>query len=157
MNDTVIREALVKLLAKGNAHAPALKAVTGVSRGNRCRKPAGGSPTAPGSCSSTCGSRRRTSSATRSTRRGKSPEFPAGYRPEAGDDVDDEPGTRSVAPAAEGPRTTSWRSCGHEPRPHGRDPARRRPHVPAAGAAVVADHNAYHAGQLVEVRKQLGD
>jgi hypothetical protein len=86
----------------------------------------------------------------------KSPDFPAGYWPKPTDDVDDAQWTESVerfladldevAALARDPQRDLTAEI-----PHGEGRTYLRQ------VLLVADHNAYHAGQIVEVRRQLGD
>ena len=154
MDDKLLRDHLVELLQGGHAHLNFEAAIAGLPEALRgpgrrtCL-------TRPGGCSSTCGSPSGTSSGSASIRDHVSPEFPDGYWPEG----DAPPDPSAWDRAVEGfradlkamidlvldPETDLF-----APIAHGQGQTILRE------ALLVADHNAYHLGQLVTVRRLLG-
>jgi hypothetical protein len=86
----------------------------------------------------------------------KSPEWPDGYWPEAGDEVTEEDWSRSVAGFLDDLNAV-LRIVRDVKRdltaeiPHGKG------HTYLREILLVADHNAYHLGQIVQTRKLLGN
>ena len=114
-----------------------------------------GCRTRPGGWSSTCGSPSGTSSGSASTRDHVSPEFPDGYWPEG--DAPPDPGAWDRSVAAFRADLRAMMDLVADPAtdllapiPHGQGQTVLRE------ALLVADHNAYHLGQLVTVRRLLG-
>lgn len=151
MSDRVLREALVGLLTHDSAHPAASAALDGV---NDPFAPAAGLPHSVWELAEHM--RRAQEDILRYTLDPSwvSPEFPGGYWPEPKGDR-----------AAWDRCVAGFRSDLAEVVALARDPARDLTAVIPHGEGrtylrqvlLVADHNAYHAGQIVLVRKALGD
>ncbi|HZS08038.1 MAG TPA: DinB family protein [Blastocatellia bacterium] len=87
----------------------------------------------------------------------KSPDFPAGYWPAKTESVTEERWTQSVATFL----SDLQEVIGLVNDPHldltARIPHGQEGHTWLRGVLLVADHNAYHLGQIVQTRKLLGD
>ena len=85
-----------------------------------------------------------------------SPEFPAGYWPGAAGEIDDVAWQKSVRGFRDGRQETV-----DLVRDRARDITAKIPHgefrTYLRQILLVADHNAYHLAQIVQVRKALGD
>jgi uncharacterized damage-inducible protein DinB len=155
MNEATLRENLVELLTAGHAHQPPERILKAVSRKARHRRP---------------GPRRHTvwellehlricqEDILRYTLDAswKSPEFPKGYWPQPRKSVTDADWKAAVAAFLRDLREVV--ELARDPRidltariPHGEGRTYLRE------VLLVADHNAYHLGQIVEVRRALGD
>ncbi len=152
-SDQVLREQLLWLLGEGNAHLTFDDAIADLSTELRGAKPAGVPHTpwrlvehmriAQWDILEFCRNRKH-----------RSPEFPDGYWPTADAPADEAAWDRSVAAfradlramqdLVADPRTDLF-----APIPHGSGQTVLRE------ALLVADHNAYHLGQLVVVRRAL--
>jgi len=153
MNDAVLRHQLVELLKEGHAHVPILKTLTGLEAKLRGRRPAEG-------IHSVWEELEHMRIAQEDILRytldpaWKSPEFPEGYWP------------RKPAPteAQWASSVKRFKADLDEVCAMVQDPARdltaKLPHGEGRTylrqALLVADHNAYHAGQIVQARRLLG-
>jgi uncharacterized damage-inducible protein DinB len=154
MNETSFRKTLVELLEGGHAHADAKSALQGIAKENRARRPAG--------LRSVWEELEHMRLAQEDILRytldpsWKSPDFPEGYWPKEGETPSDAVFESSVARFFEDlgavVRLASDRA---------RDLTQEIPHGEGRTylrqVLLVADHNAYHLGQLVAIRKILGD
>lgn len=155
MNDRALRTALVNLLTLDEAHVTVRRAVDAVRRENRHRRP-------PGLDRSVWELAEHLRVAQEDILRytldasWRSPEFPQGYWPRAGAPCDDDTWQRTVdglladldavVRLVQDPSVDLTAAV-----PHGEG----RTHL--RQVLLVADHNAYHAGQIVSVRRALGD
>jgi uncharacterized damage-inducible protein DinB len=155
MKTDPLRRALVELLTAENAHASAQKAVSNVARENRCRRPAAGSHS-PWELLEHMRLAQEDILRYTLDREWVSPEWPVGYWPAPTDDVDD-----LLWESAVDHFLSDLRDVVALVQDESRDLSAELPHGEGRTylrqVLLVADHNAYHAGQLVEVRKQLGD
>jgi len=154
MNDTVFRESLAALLTKGQAHVMPRKALAGIPGASRCVRPLPGMHSLWDQLEHM---RIAQEDILRYTLDAswKSPEFPTGYWPSLVDTVSDEDWKRSVsrflsdlqevAALARNPAIDLTATI-----PHGEGRTYLRQ------VLLVADHNAYHLGELVQIRKALG-
>jgi hypothetical protein len=154
MNDTVVREHLVELLTGGHAHVTVKKALRGLTPALRGRRP---DPSGHSIYEELEHMRIAQEDILRYTVEPawKSPAWPAGYWPKNPE-----------------PTEAEWKSCVERfdadlaelvalarrrgldltaPIPHG-----QRGHTYLREILLVADHNAYHLGQIVQTRKRLG-
>lgn len=149
-----LREHLLYLLRGGGAHLPFDKAVAGLPPELRGVRPAG-SPHTPWRLLEHMRIAQRDILEFTRNPRHVSPSWPDGYWPQ-GDAPPDAPAwdrsvaafeadLRAMAELVADPRTDLF-----TPLPHGKGQTALRE------ALLVADHNAYHLGQLVEVRRMLG-
>jgi hypothetical protein len=155
MNEAVLREELVKLLTQEQAHAQFESAVTGVAPGNRHRR-------APGLEHTVWELLEHVRICQEDILRytldpaWRSPKHPEGYWPASTGPIDEATWQRSVdgflRDRAELVRLAQ---------DTGRDLTVKIPHggfrTYLRQVLLVADHNAYHVGQLVQVRKALSD
>ena len=153
MDDKVLREALVEMLTKGNAHVTVDKALAGLEAALRARRPAE-------SVHSVWEELEHMRLAQEDILRytldqgWESPDWPQGYWP-AAEPPDDAAWKASVA---------QFHADLEEVCALVRDPARdltaRLPQGQGRTymrqVLLVADHNAYHLGQIVQARKLLG-
>lgn len=153
MNDSVLREALAKLLVKGQAHVAPKKALAGLEPALRGKRPA---PEAHSVWEELEHMRLAQEDILRYTLDAswKSPAFPEGYWPKSTEPTDAEwsesvrrfeADLDQVAALA---RDTSRDLTAAIPHGEGRTYLRQ--------ILLVADHNAYHLGQIVQTRKLLG-
>ena len=155
MDEGVLRAELVALLTKEQAHAPLEAAVAGVKEENRNRL-------APGSEHTLWQLLEHLRIAQEDILRytldpsWRSPETMDEYWPPQAGEIDDATWERAVA-ACLRDRDEVVRLAGDP----GRDLTRKIPHgefrTYLRQVLLVADHNAYHVGQMVQVRKALGD
>ena len=155
MDDAVLRENLVELLRGGHAHATPKQAVARVSAKIRTRRPARGRHSvwellehlriAQGDIL------RYTLDPS-----WRSPEFPGGYWPSGDGAVSDRRWSASVSAFL----SDLEEACALA-RDRSRDLTARIPHGEGRTylrqLLLIADHNAYHLGQIVEARKALGN
>ena len=155
MNETVVRQSLVDLLTKEQAHAGARSAFAGVLPKNRTRR-----PHAQGHSLWELLEHLRLAQEdiVRYTldAEWRSPDFPEGYWPAAGDAPDDARWDASVAAFLSGIDETVALAKDRAidltaELPHGEGRTYMRQ------VLLVADHNAYHLAQVVETRKALDD
>jgi uncharacterized damage-inducible protein DinB len=153
MDDTVLREAIAKLLTKGQAHVAPKKALAGLDAALRGKRPAPGIHSVWEELEHM---RLAQEDILRYTLDAswKSPSFPEGYWPESPEPTDaqwSESVRRFEADLDEGVALA-------------RDPARDLTAAIPHGEGrtylrqllLIADHNAYHLGQIVQTRKLLG-
>ncbi|MCI0489000.1 MAG: DinB family protein [Blastocatellia bacterium] len=155
MNDSVLREQLVTLLEKGEAHTSARRALSGIDPELRSVRPAEGVHSIWEELEHM---RMAQEDILRYTLDAgwKSPPWPEGYWPGPTSNVTEEMWANSVAgffsdleeviELARNPRIDLTARI-----PHGGD------HTYLREILLVADHNAYHLGQIVQTRKALGD
>lgn len=153
MNDRVVRDQLVELLTGGQAHLTVDKALRALEPKARGKRPSRGAHSIWEELEHM---RRAQEDILRYTLDAawRSPEFPVGYWPE-----------RVV------PTDSEWRSSVKRfradleevvalVRDRGRDLTARLPHGEGRTylrqVLLVADHNAYHLGQIVQTRKLMG-
>lgn len=155
MDDKVLRQALVNLLTEGHAHVTVEQALKGLARANRGKRP---SPDLHSVFEELEHMRIAQEDILRYTLDAswKSPAFPRGYWPDPGLRVTDAVWARTL----EGFRRDleKVRGLARDPRrdltalvPHGEGRTYLRQ------VLLVADHNAYHAAQIVTIRKLLGN
>ena len=155
MNDDVLRQSLVDLLTKGNAHVSAADALRDVTPALRARRPPAGSHS-PWELLEHLRLAQEDILRYTLDPAWVSPPFPQGYWPAPTTDVSDATWEASVrlfladlqevVDMATHPRRDLTALI-----PHGEGRTYLRQ------VLLVADHNAYHLGQLVEARKMLGD
>ncbi|HEX6738987.1 MAG TPA: DinB family protein [Vicinamibacteria bacterium] len=155
MDDSVVRQALVDLLTKGQAHVGPRGALADVRPENRHRRP---KPEEHSVWEQLEHLRLAQEDIVRYTLDAswKSPEWPSGYWPDPDVAPSDEAWAASVAGFFAGleetvalARDKSIDLTARIPHGEGRTYLRQ--------VLLVADHNAYHLGQLVATRKALGD
>jgi uncharacterized damage-inducible protein DinB len=155
MNESVLRESLVELLQSGHAHVAAEKALAGVDTGLRNLRPAEG-------LHSVWEELEHIRLAQEDILRytldpsWRSPEWPSGYWPQQTAELTDTTWAASVsrffADLEEVVRLAQDGSVDLTAKiPHGEGRTYLRQIL------LVADHNAYHFGQIVQTRKALGD
>ena len=155
MDDVVLRENLVELLKGGHAHATAKQAVARVGAKNRTRRPAPGRHSIWELLEHL---RIAQEDILRYTLdpSWRSPEFPAGYWPRGDGAVSGRRWSASVSAFF----SDLDEACSLA-RDRSRDLTARIPHGEGRTylrqVLLIADHNAYHLGQIVEVRKALRD
>jgi uncharacterized damage-inducible protein DinB len=153
VDDKVLRESLVSLLTKGNAHVTVEKALEGLDAGLRGRRPAAGIHSVWEELEHM---RIAQEDILRYTLDAawESPDWPSGYWPQQPEPTDEEWG-QSVAAFQADLREV----CALAADP-ARDLTARLPHGQGRTylrqVLLVADHNAYHLGQIVQTRKLLG-
>lgn len=153
MDDQVVREALTELLTKGNAHVTLDKAVDGLPSELRARKPAAGIHSVWEELEHM---RLAQEDILRYTLDAawKSPAFPEGYWPERPRPTETEWKASVKAFRADLDEVVALA------RDEKRDLTARLPHGEGRTylrqVLLVADHNAYHLGQLVLLRRLLG-
>jgi uncharacterized damage-inducible protein DinB len=155
MNDTTLRNNLVELLRGGSAHAATTDALENVRPETRAARPIPGARSVWDELEHM---RLAQEDILRYTLDPTwvSPDWPAGYWPAEGGEVSDEAWENSV---------TRFLSELEEvvalARDTGRDLTAEIPHGEGRTylrqVLLVADHNAYHLGQIVQLRKALGD
>jgi hypothetical protein len=153
MDDTVLREALAGLLLKGQAHVAPKKALSGLDPGLRGKRPA---PEVHSVWEELEHMRLAQEDILRYTLdpSWKSPAFPDGYWPSRAEPTDEEWAASVRRFEADLDETVAL----------ARDPARDLTAAIPHGEGrtylrqvlLVADHNAYHLGQIVQTRKRLG-
>jgi uncharacterized damage-inducible protein DinB len=153
MNETILRQNLVELLCGGHAHVTAEQALDGLDPALRQARPATGGHSVWEEWEHM---RLAQEDILRYTLDASwaSPPFPEGYWPNATDQVTDEAWSASVAAffadleevikLAENPNVDLTAEI-----PHGEG------HTYLREILLVADHNAYHLGQIVQIRKAL--
>lgn len=156
MNDSVLRQHLVELLRGGQAHATAEQALKGLKPALRNVQAANGEHSVWEEFEHL---RLAQEDILRYTVDASwvSPSFPDGYWPKGTEQVTEEVWTKSVAAffadleelvkLAENPDVDLTAEI-----PHG-----EAGHTYLREILLVADHNAYHLGQIVQTRKALGD
>ena len=154
MNDPSLRKTLVELLRGGHAHTDPKSALQGIAKKNRATRPAG--------LHSVWEELEHMRLAQEDILRytldasWESPKFPEGYWPKEGETPSDAVFESSVARFLED--LDSVVALASDPT---RDLTQEIPHGEGRTylrqVLLVADHNAYHLGQLVAVRKILGD
>jgi uncharacterized damage-inducible protein DinB len=155
MDDAVLRENVVELLKGGHAHATAKQAVSRVSAKLRTKRPGPGRHSIWELLEHL---RIAQEDILRYTLdpSWRSPEFPAGYWPRADGGVSDHRWSASVSAFL----SDLEEACALA-RDRSRDLTARIPHGEGRTylrqLLLIADHNAYHLGQVVEVRKALRD
>ncbi len=155
MNDTALRKNLVELLRGGEAHLTVQKALEGLSPKLRNVRPASG-------LHSVWEELEHMRIAQEDILRytldpsWSSPPWPDGYWPESSEDLSEEAWQATVSgffsdleEVIELAQDTSLELTAEIPHGEGRTYLRQ--------LLLVADHNAYHLGQLVQIRKALGD
>jgi hypothetical protein len=155
MNETALRQSLVALLEKGQAHVTLEGALKGLPPGDRGKRP---SPSLHSVYEELEHARIAQEDIIQYSLDAswKSPEFPKEYWPGPGAEVSDEAWTRSVEGFKAGLQATcdlasdSSRDLTAEI-PHGEGRTYLRQ------VLLVADHNAYHTAQIVAIRKLLGN
>lgn len=154
LDDERVREQLVELLTGGHAHAGVERAVAGLPAGLRAARAAPGLHSVFEELEHI---RIAQEDILRYTLGAawKSPEWPKGYWPAPTDAVDDARWQASL----QGFRSDLQAVC-ELARDGRRDLTARIPHgewrTYLRQILLVADHNAYHAGQIVQTRKALG-
>ena len=155
MNESVLRENLVELLQGGHAHVAAKKALADINPELRNARPADGLHSVWEELEHI---RIAQEDILRYTLDAswKSPEWPGGYWPSKTEALTDETWTASVsrffADLEEVIRLTQNESVDLTANiPHGEGRTYLRQ------VLLIADHNAYHFGQIVQSRKALGD
>ena len=155
MNESVLRENLVELLRGGQAHVTAEKALADIKPELRNARPAEGLHSVWEELEH---ARIAQEDILRYTLDAswKSPEWPSGYWPQKTEVVTDEAWAASVssffADLEEVIRLVQNESIDLAARfPHGEGRTYLRQ------VLLIADHNAYHFGQVVQTRKLLGD
>jgi len=154
MDDKALRHALADLLRGGQAHVDPKSALKGIAPKNRTKRPAG--------LHSVWEELEHMRLAQEDILQytldasWKSPEFPKGYWPEPDEEPSGEAFRSSVAKFLEGLDAVIDLAMDES-----RDLTAKIPHGEGRTylrqVLLVADHNAYHLGQLVAVRKILGD
>ena len=153
MDDTVFRESLVKLLTKGQAHVAPMKALAGLDASLRGRRPAPGVHSVWEELEHM---RLAQEDILRYTLDAdwKSPEFPEGYWPPSPEPSEAEWGESIRRFETDLEETVAL------VRDPSRDLTAAIPHGEGRSylrqVLLIADHNAYHLGQLVQTRKLLG-
>lgn len=153
MDDSVLREALAGLLLKGHAHVTVHKALAGLEPSLRGRRPAPGSHSVWEELEHM---RLAQQDILRYTLdpAWESPKWPDGYWP-----ARPEPGEGEWAASVEG-FEADLRHVAALARDASRDLTAAIPHGEGRSylrqVLLVADHNAYHLGQIVQTRKLLG-
>ncbi len=153
MNDAVLRHEVVELLTGGHAHVPVLKVLTGLDPKLRGRRPGEGLHSVWEELEHM---RIAQEDILRYTLHPawKSPDFPEGYWPKKG-----EPTAAQWAASIKRFKGDLDEVCAMVKDP-ARDLTARLPHGEGRTylrqALLVADHNAYHAGQIVQARRLLG-
>lgn len=153
MDEKILRESLLSLLTKGNAHVTVEKALEGLPPELRGRRPAAG-------VHSVWDELEHMRIAQEDILRysldpaWESPDWPAGYWPQEGQPTDE-----AWARSASGFQADLSEVCALVLDP-ARDLTARLPHGQGRTylrqVLLVADHNAYHLGQIVQARKLLG-
>jgi len=153
MNDAVLRHQIVELLTGGHAHVPVLKTLTGLDEKLRGRRPAEG-------LHSVWEELEHMRIAQEDILRytldpaWKSPAFPEGYWPKK-----PEPTEAQWASSVKRFKADLDEVCAMV-EDEARDLTAKLPHGEGRTylrqALLVADHNAYHAGQIVQARRLLG-
>ncbi|MBS1790161.1 MAG: DinB family protein [Acidobacteria bacterium] len=156
MNDSILRQNLVDLLRGGQAHASAKQALDGLKPELRNVRPANGEHSVWEDFEHMRLAQEDILRYTVDTS-WVSPPFPDGYWPKATEQVTEEAWTESVAAffadleevieLAQNPDVDLTAEI-----PHGEGG-----HTYLREILLVADHNAYHLGQIVQTRKALGD
>jgi uncharacterized damage-inducible protein DinB len=153
MNDAVLRHQVVELLTGGHAHVPVLKTLEGLDPGLRGRRPAEGLHSVWEELEHM---RIAQEDILRYTldRAWKSPDFPAGYWPK-----EPEPTEAQWTSSIERFKSDLDQACAMV-QDQARDLTGKLPHGEGRTylrqALLIADHNAYHAGQIVQARRLLG-
>ena len=153
MDDDVFRKELVELLVGGHAHVPVLEAFEGVPFAHCARRPGPGLHSAWEELGHV---RIAQEDILRYTLdpRWTSPPWPEGYWPREGEPTEEQ-WTSSLARF----RADLDAVCAMV-KDRARDLTARLPHGEGRTylrqALLVADHNAYHAGQVVQTRKLIG-
>jgi len=154
MDEMIVREQLVALLKKEHAHVSAARALEGLDAKLRAVRPSQGMKSAWEELEHM---RIAQEDILRYTLEAgwKSPKWPEGYWPPLAEKVDDAQWESAVSQF----KADLDALCGLA-RDAKRDLTARIPHgewrTYLRQILLVADHNAYHAGQIVQVRKALG-
>jgi uncharacterized damage-inducible protein DinB len=153
MDDAVLRQSLVELLKGGHAHVGAKRALANVSAELRTKRPGPGQHSVWEELEHL---RLAQEDILRYTLDPKwtSPEFPSGYWPAKPDRVSEQEWSRSVSRFLSDLDVACQLVHDREltaPIPHGEGRTYLRQ------VLLIADHNAYHLGQVVQIRKALGD
>lgn len=153
MDEAVLRHQVVELLTGGHAHVPVLKALAGLDAALRGKRPAEG-------IHSVWEELEHMRIAQEDILRytldpaWESPDWPEGYWPTVRDP------TEAQWEASLARFKGDLEEVAALVKDPGRDPTARLPHGEGRTylrqALLVADHNAYHAGQIVQARKLLG-
>ena len=154
MSDTIIREHLLSLLNSGDAHQDIDSAIDEIPAAVRGKRPTG-SPHSPWELLEHIRLAQADILEYSQNPEHVSPEFPEGYWPKTPAPRDEEQWNDTVAAfkrdlrdmirLIENPKTDLY-----APIPHGQGQTILRE------ALVLADHNSYHLGQLVDLRRALG-
>jgi DinB superfamily len=155
MNEKALRNQLRKALGWGEAHIDWKSALAGVSREARGKKPAGAPHSLWELLEHARIAQRDILEFSRNSRH-VSPDFPSGYWPEAAAPPDDAAWEKSVKEffsdmSAMGELIADPDTDLFSAIPHGSGQTILRE------ALLVADHNSYHLGQFVLVRRLLGN
>jgi uncharacterized damage-inducible protein DinB len=153
MDDKVLRDQLVELLIGGHAHATLEQALAGLDIGLRGKRPAGGAHSVYEELEHIRVTQEDILRYTLDVS-WKSPKWPKGYWPKRPEPTNEEwkactAGVRADLEAV----CALVRDAGRDltaPIPHGEGRTYLRQ------VLLVADHNAYHLGQIVQTRKLLG-
>jgi len=155
MNDSILRQNLVELLRGGHAHVTVEQALSGLDPALRNARPADGQHSVREEFEHM---RLAQEDILRYTLDAAwvSPAFPEGYWPKEGDDLTEEAWRASVAAffadleaIIKLVEDRNMDLTAQIPHGEGRTYLRQ--------VLLVADHNAYHLGQIVRTRKALGD
>jgi hypothetical protein len=155
MDDSVLRENLVGLLTGEHAHVGTKRAFEGLRPENRTARPRAGAHSIWELLEHL---RIAQEDIVRYTLdpAWRSPDFPSGYWPAATETVSDQRWSASVDAFLGGLEETVALA-----RDAARDLTARIPHGEGRTylrqVLLIADHNAYHVGQVVDLRKALGD
>jgi len=156
MNERIVRQRLVEVLAGGEAHVNPEKALLGVDPGLRHIRPA---PSVPSVWEELEHLRIAQEDILKHSvdPSWRSPSWPEGYWPELTGSVSDDVWEASVAAFLKNLAQVTALAADPEldltvPLPHS-----NRGHDLLRELLLVADHNAYHLGQIVTVRKLLGN
>jgi uncharacterized damage-inducible protein DinB len=155
MNEAALRKSLVDLLIGSHAHVGVKRAFARIPRAQRAVRPADGLHSVWEELEHM---RLAQEDIVRYTLdpSWRSPEFPSGYWPAEREEVTDDEWAASLNGFVAGLEET--RLLAQDP---GRDLTARIPHGEGRTylrqILLVADHNAYHLGQVVQIRKALGN
>jgi hypothetical protein len=157
MDEMVVRKALAELLVGRSAHADFERAIAGVAAANRARRPAPEMTSIWEELEHIRIAQRDIVEFTLDPE-WESPAWPDGYWPKVADGAAIDDATWDAAVAAVRADLGRTAKIADDPRvdltariPHGDGQTYLREIL------LVADHNAYHVGQIVAIRKVLGD